>query len=334
MALDKVIDSAKLEEDLTSVANAIREKTGSTDPIAFPDGFVEQVGAIQTGGGDDTWTYFVEQCMDNMLDYLFYSNAALTNEELEAFMSKINTSNIKRMNYMFYGCNALTTVPLFDTQSVTSINNMFCYCRSLTTVPLFDTRSVTDMNHMFSTCQSLTTVPLFDTRSVTNMNNMFYKCQSLTTVPLFDTRSVTYMSYTFNNCSKLTTVPSFDARSVMSMPNIFNNCQALTEIWLRNIKCNLQVGSGTSWGHLLTVDSLVHLCYELRDTGSSNTLTVGSANLEKLAAVYVRSIEITDEMRAEDDLIDEKLPFEVCESTDEGATLISEYVQLKNWIIK
>jgi hypothetical protein len=85
---------------------------------------------------------------------------------------------------------------------------------------------------------------------------------------------------------------------------------------------------------LLTLESLIGLCYELRDTGSSKTLTIGSANLAKLANVYVRAIEITDDMRAADDLIDEKLPFEVCESTDEGATLISEYVLLKNWQLK
>ena len=38
-------------------------------------------------------------------------------------------------------------------------------------------------------------------------------------------------------------------------------------------------------------------------------------------------------MRAEDDLIDEKLPFEVCESADEGGMLTTDYVGLKNWSI-
>ena len=380
MALDKVIDSAKLEEDLTSVANAIREKTGSTDPIAFPDGFVEQVGAIQTGGGVDKIQYWVDNigCVG-----MFYKQMNIKYANVKELFSNIDTSNVTSMADMFYCCDQLGSVPLFNTSNVTNMQQMFdgctrlnniplfdtgnvtnmakmfsgcaihcdivipqfdtrnvtsmyamfygCYC--LTTVPLFNTSNVTNMQQMFDGCRSLTAVPLFDTGNVTNMAKMFSGCTVLNNIPLFDTGNVTDISRMFYNCKSLTTVPLFDMRSVTSTSYMFNGCLVLTEVWLRNIKCNLQVGSGTSYGHLLTVDSLVHLCYELRDTGSSKTLTVGSANLEKLASVYVRSIEITDGMRAEDDLIDEKLPFEVCESTDEGATLISEYIQLKNWIL-
>ena len=166
------------------------------------------------------------------------------------------------------------------------------------------------------------------------LNGLFYNCTSLTTVPLFDTSKVTDMNSMFYGCTSLTTVPLFDTSKVTNMSSMFDRCTSLTECWLRNIKTTLQVGSGTSYGHLLTLDSLIHLIYECRDTGSLKTLTVGTANLEKLANVYVRTIPITDEMRAEDAYIDEKLPFEVCESTDEGAMLIVDYAVEKNWSIK
>lgn len=39
------------DTQLTSVANAIRTKGGTSDPMAFPDGFVSAVEAIPTGGG-------------------------------------------------------------------------------------------------------------------------------------------------------------------------------------------------------------------------------------------------------------------------------------------
>ena len=38
-----------LSSDLTSVANAIRAKSGTSDPLVYPDGFVTAIHAIQTG---------------------------------------------------------------------------------------------------------------------------------------------------------------------------------------------------------------------------------------------------------------------------------------------
>lgn len=51
MALDRAIDSAQLDANLTAVADAIRAKGGTSGTLAFPDGFVVAVGAIQAGGG-------------------------------------------------------------------------------------------------------------------------------------------------------------------------------------------------------------------------------------------------------------------------------------------
>lgn len=51
MALDKLVDSAQLDSDLTSVANAIRAKSGGSGQLAFPSGFVSEIGIIPSGGG-------------------------------------------------------------------------------------------------------------------------------------------------------------------------------------------------------------------------------------------------------------------------------------------
>ena len=51
MALDKVVDSAVLDAGMKSVADAIRAKAGTTDLLAWPDGFKAAVEGIQTGGG-------------------------------------------------------------------------------------------------------------------------------------------------------------------------------------------------------------------------------------------------------------------------------------------
>lgn len=57
MALDKLVDSTQLNSDLTSVANAIRAKSGGSSQLAFPAGFVSEIQAIPSGGGyGSEWT--------------------------------------------------------------------------------------------------------------------------------------------------------------------------------------------------------------------------------------------------------------------------------------
>lgn len=49
MALDKVVDSAELDAGMTLIADAIREKTGTADPLMWPDGFSEAIAGILSG---------------------------------------------------------------------------------------------------------------------------------------------------------------------------------------------------------------------------------------------------------------------------------------------
>lgn len=54
MSADKLVDSTQLDSDLTSVANAIRAKSGGSSQLAFPAGFVSEIQAIPSGGGGGT----------------------------------------------------------------------------------------------------------------------------------------------------------------------------------------------------------------------------------------------------------------------------------------
>lgn len=55
MSVDKLVDSTQLDSDLTSVANAIRAKSGGSSQLAFPSGFVSEIQAIPSGGGGPQW---------------------------------------------------------------------------------------------------------------------------------------------------------------------------------------------------------------------------------------------------------------------------------------
>ena len=51
MATYKVVDADQLNADMTSVADSIRTKGGTTEALAWPDGYKTAIEAIQTGGG-------------------------------------------------------------------------------------------------------------------------------------------------------------------------------------------------------------------------------------------------------------------------------------------
>ena len=52
MAYDKVVDSSVLDAGLKAIADAIREKGGTSDNLAFPTAMAEAIKAIEAGGGD------------------------------------------------------------------------------------------------------------------------------------------------------------------------------------------------------------------------------------------------------------------------------------------
>jgi surface protein len=248
---------------------------------------------------------------------------------------KLNTSKVSNFRMTFVGCSNLTTIPEIDTSSATDMYETFKSCSKLTSIPKLNTSKVQDLTSTFAECKALTTIPEIDTSSATSFYDMFYNCSALTSIPKLNSSKVTRMNRMFYSCSNLITVEGLDLRSVGSgnTNNMFYYCTKLTNLTLKNIKIDLQIGNGTYWGDLLTVDSLVNTIYELHNVGASRTLTVSTSNLSKLASVYVKTIDITDEMRAEDEFIDVKMPFVVCESTDEGAMLITEYATLKSWTI-
>ena len=103
-------------------------------------------------------------------------------------LEHLNTSEVKNMSWMFWGCSALTSLDLknFNTQNVKGMSGMFSDCSGLTSLDLshFNTQNVTDMSGMFEDCSSLPSLDLshFDTQNVFDMTLMFSRCSALTTI--------------------------------------------------------------------------------------------------------------------------------------------------------
>lgn len=101
MAVDKLVDSTQLESDLTSVANAIRAKTGGTADLAFPADFVSEIGSISGGGGLD-WA--------DVTEITIGANTVRNTSDVSAYFS----------NYT-YNYLVLTTAPTTENQIVVGV---------------------------------------------------------------------------------------------------------------------------------------------------------------------------------------------------------------------
>ena len=155
-------------------------------------------------------------------------------------LENLNTSEVKDMSRMFFGCSELTTpdVSHFNTQNVTNMMGMFSACTGLTSLDVshFNTQNVTNMRDMFCACWRLTSLDVsnFNTQKVTNMSQMFFGCSGLTSLDVshFDTQNVTSMGGMFAGCSGLTSldVMNFNTQNVTEMYSMFNGCSALTTI--------------------------------------------------------------------------------------------------------
>ena len=156
----------------------------------------------------------------------------------------LNTSEVKDMSSMFWGCSALTSLDLknFNTQNVTDMSSMFWGCSALTSLDLknFNTKNVTDMRGMFSDCATLTSIDLknINTQNVTDMSGMFLGCAALTSLDLqhFNTKNVTDLSSMFSGCVALTSLDlkNFNTQNVTDMSSMFYDCTSLTSLDLKN----------------------------------------------------------------------------------------------------
>ena len=102
----------------------------------------------------------------------------------------LNTSEVKDMSSMFWGCSALTSLDLknFNTQNVTDMGWMFSGCSGLPSLDLshFNTQNVTDMSVMFKGCSALTTINSNTAWQCPESYSMFADCWQLTGAVTYD----------------------------------------------------------------------------------------------------------------------------------------------------
>lgn len=168
MSVDKLVDSAQLESDLTSVADAIRTKTGGTADLAFPADFVSEIGSISGGGGDH-----LAEALNNTLTS--YTSADVTTIRSYGFAS-MNIHNVSVPNctiinaYAFSSCSNLQGIVLPSVKQVNGGAYMFNGCSALAYADFGDKYATVGSAGIaiafFSNCTALKTLILRTTSKV------------------------------------------------------------------------------------------------------------------------------------------------------------------------
>lgn len=197
------------ESTLTSIGNAIRNKTGETALIA-PLDMPTKINGISTGGG----ATLPEEALNIKGDcnYRFANNG--WNWFINNYGSQVTTNNITNCEGMFLESDSLTAIPFSintHPQRFSSALKMFKNNENLLALPEITGR-LTEMEYMFSGAKRIQKIPenyaLLDFSETNDnshrMDNMFADCYSLRTIPsdflkqCYSSMSNTYSAFYHN----------------------------------------------------------------------------------------------------------------------------------------
>ena len=227
------------EATLTSIADAIREKNGSTDTY-YPNEMAAAITAIETGGGDipEEGLTITGNC-----NHRFAYNG--WNWFIDAYAKKIKTNNITGAGNMFYYSDAIKEIPFeinFDASKNVTLTDMFSQS-GIETVPKINNCKPTETSSMFFQCKNITQYPedmdeWFDWSFIENltnsysgrMNSMFAFNHSLRKFPVgmikhtnkYMTSNTPYYSMA-NTCSALD--------EITNLPVLFKDIEKTTNLF-------------------------------------------------------------------------------------------------------
>lgn len=248
---------------LVGIADAVREKGGTSDPIAVKD-LATAITNLPSGGGGG------EEIEPVVLtdDQMYGCSGALATAYVNNFGDTITTDGLKSTSNMFFSYLG-ETIPFvlnYYNKSALNLNYMFCHCENLKTLPTFGVKpKLGSTQYMFTDCWNLNNIPEdfgadWDWSGADNETSsygsarsyMFQRCYSLRKLPMKflehgnPMANYSYAIYSFmaNSCYSLD--------EIVDLPNPHKNA-----VWTSN-----------------AFNSMVNDCYRLKRFTFKNVDTV------------------------------------------------------------
>lgn len=276
-----------LTDFLTDVADAIREKKGTSNPIN-PQDFSAEIASIQSGGEGFSWDFSrIGYTSDNTTLLQQFEDAIAYSEEKARTFTPSNASTHFRED------KDLIFAPLVDISSVTNVDGMFKSSSAMLVVPKLDFSQATAVSNLFYNCTALSCLAdELDFSSAKAAGNLFYNCAVISEIPVMKTPLATNMNQLFRSCSCLKKIKELDFGSVTSFGSAFYGCGLLEFALIKNIgKSSLATfdfSGATNWGtggegnRQSLIDSLITYSYDRASNGMDTATIKLSANTKAL----------------------------------------------------
>ena len=247
----------RLNNAKANIKQAIENKGVTVSDNALLDEYPALISSIPMEGGDPYYEEFYNLRTNNgtnMAGLFSYCKAP------ELDLSKLDTSKVTDMKYMFSNCSSSVNIDGWDTSNVTDMTYMFYIFIGSIDISKLDTNNVTNVNYMFSSantdniiltglsfpkCTKLdnmfsnasgTTLDLssWDISNITNMSNMFssakYKRIDLTGWKTTNVTNMGSMFSTYNNPLVELIIPDWD------MTNVTSSSSFMKDSYMTNLK--------------------------------------------------------------------------------------------------
>lgn len=247
-------------ELLTDVANAIREKKGTSEPInaqSFADeiknlpsgsaprwtGHADVEGLKAIGWDDDDIAYYQQYGVnwneeDDEYHKVSDDNKALygvvTASNYQSYSSRIvylPKIEINKGSMAFNNFQVLVAMPLLKMAGSTSYFYIFNGCRSLACCPPLDLSAATEFSEMFTGTSSLQHIPPLLLAKATSISTMFnstgYHGSVTITAP-----NVTTVGNTFRSCAGISSI-NLQVKTAPFSESAFAGCHALRELHIK-----------------------------------------------------------------------------------------------------
>lgn len=162
------------ESSLVSIANAIREKNGSTNTYK-PSEMAQAITDIQSGGGNSELEVLYDSLMQATTISFMRSQY---DGDLVFALPNTHTTLYEK----FRECPKVKNITVISKNPITSCYRTFQYCPELITITLnVDTSQCTNFNMPFHSCRKLVSIngKELDFSSATNVAGCFTGCTAL-----------------------------------------------------------------------------------------------------------------------------------------------------------